>query len=224
MNSLLKLPALDVAATEQKSFQSVDEAVGYVRGWNEVIADRLETVRQALLEDEGRDLDVASLSDAIPLLEHLSRFREPMLGLTDEGQLSAFWSERDGHASLNLKFLGDGQIRYAAKCGDLDHNYGGISVNPAASLFPWYLDDERGSEWRTTESLPTITYLGSFLAETMTRERAEYYLEPSGFEFRRVSEKITHQRIVWSVSAPRATPKRSSELGRFSPSTPAVAC
>lgn len=207
----------ELQAPGPSSFTTVDEAVDYVRVWDVKMADRLEEVRGDLLDDEGRDLDMASLADAVALLRQLSRYREPTVGLNDDGQLSAFWSKRNGAASLSLKFLGDGHVQYAAKRGDHDHNFGGISLNPAASLFPWYLDDERGpSEWKTSQFPTIFTLRGSVVEDTSTRVRVLYSQGHLSFEL----EKSTRRETVLTASAPPETPAPLSSFGPYFRSTP----
>ena len=207
----------ELQAPEPSSFTSVEEAVDYVRRWDAKMADRLEEVRTDLLDDEGRDFDMASLADAIVLLRQLRRFRKPTVGLNDEGQLSAFWSKRDGAASLSLKFLGDGRIQYAAKRGDHDHNFGGISVPPAASLFPWYLDDERGpSEWKTSLFPTAFTLRASVVEDTSTRVHVQSFPGRLSFEL----EKSTRRETVLTASVPPETPAPLSSFGPYFRSTP----
>lgn len=208
---------LSAIPTDQLSFDSAEEALDHVRTWSQLLADRIEELRQELQAETENDLVVESLADASLLLQRLSTHRPPLLGISDDGHLRAFWSQRSGEASLSLKFLGGGRINYSLKHAEYGHNFGWISPLPAASLFPWYLNDDRGfAEWRTSPYPQPVICLVFADQETSTRILASSSQEPLSFEVTSRTRRLT----ALIVSDPEQTTKPSAVLGRYFPLIP----
>lgn len=202
---------------EQLSFESAEEALDHVRTWSDLLADRIEELRHELQAETENDVVVESLTDATLLLQRLSTHRSPQLGISDDGHLRAFWSQRSGDASLSLKFLGGGRINYSLKHQEYGHNFGWISPLPAASLFPWYLNDDRGNaEWRTSPYPQRVICLAFADQETSTQILASSSHGPLSFERTRRTRRLT----AWIVSDPAQMTKPSAVLGRYFPLIP----
>lgn len=80
----------------------------------DALADRLEGLLQAYLEDYGQALDAESLRTFMAFVSHHPELKRPVITATPDGNLFAEWKGDKGRRYLGVQFLPTRQVRYVA--------------------------------------------------------------------------------------------------------------